>query len=319
MPPRHELIQEPAAMEMISQFNKLKPPKFEGGINPMVYEEWRRRMQNLFDIMECPERLKVHLAAYQFEKEAAFWWGTVKHVVAEPVLTWNQLRALMDAQYYPRDVRKVKKREFLCLKQGEMSVMEYTAKFNELSRFAPNQVATEEMRMNHFEQGLKGEIKQRIAGYAYANFQEMYQRAVKVAHIIDESKIEHKEKGPTKREIGPGKPNSEEEKTLKRSKSAIKQNKGKQAVQGKPIETCGQCGRQHPGPCRSFTGSCFECGNRGHKATNYPRVTWKSRGHTQRSVMGIKLVAQRVHLTFGTSSRDSKSSQKAQTSCRMLS
>ena len=29
-----------------------------------------------------------------------------------------------------------------------------------------NQVATEEMRMNHFEQGLKGEIKQIIAGYA---------------------------------------------------------------------------------------------------------------------------------------------------------
>jgi len=41
------------------------------------------------------------------------------------------------------------------LKQGEMSMMEYAAKFNKLSRFAPNQVATKEMRMNRFEQGLK--------------------------------------------------------------------------------------------------------------------------------------------------------------------
>ena len=94
------------------------------------------------------------------------------------------------------------------MKQGEMSVIKYAAKFNELSLFAPNLVAIEEMRMNHFKQGLKGEIKQIIAGYTYTNFQEMCQRAVKVARIIDETKIENKERGPTKREIGSGKPNS---------------------------------------------------------------------------------------------------------------
>jgi len=74
-------------MEMICQFHKLKPPKFEGGTDPMVYEEWFRRMENLLEIMECPERLKVHLAAYQFEKEDELWWGIVKPRVGEPVLT----------------------------------------------------------------------------------------------------------------------------------------------------------------------------------------------------------------------------------------
>jgi len=52
-----------------------------------------------------------------------------------------------------------------------MSVIDYTAKFNELSRFAPNQVATEEMRMDHFEQRLRGEVKQIIAGYTHPKFQ----------------------------------------------------------------------------------------------------------------------------------------------------
>ena len=74
-------------MEMIRQFYKLKPPKFEGGIDPMVYGEWLWRMENLFEIIECPERFKVHLAAYQFEKEAEFRWETVKPRVGEPVLT----------------------------------------------------------------------------------------------------------------------------------------------------------------------------------------------------------------------------------------
>ena len=78
MPPRRELIPEPTAIEMIYQFNKLKPAKFEGGADPMVYEEWLWRMKNLFEIIECHERFKVHLATYQFKKEVEFWWGTIE-------------------------------------------------------------------------------------------------------------------------------------------------------------------------------------------------------------------------------------------------
>ena len=62
------------------------------------------------------------------------------------------------------------------MKQGEMSEMEYTAKFNELSQFAPNQVAAEEMRMDHFKQELRGEVKQIIAGYTYDNFMKCIRR-----------------------------------------------------------------------------------------------------------------------------------------------
>jgi len=51
-------------------------------------------------------------------------------------MTWERLRELMDNQYYPRDVQRTKEREFLGLKQGDLSVMEYAAKFNELSRFS---------------------------------------------------------------------------------------------------------------------------------------------------------------------------------------
>jgi len=62
----------------------------------MVYEEWLRKMGNLFEIMECPEGFKVHLATYQFKKEAEFWWGTIKPRADGPTLTWNQLKSLMD-------------------------------------------------------------------------------------------------------------------------------------------------------------------------------------------------------------------------------
>ena len=45
MPPRCELIPEPTTMEMICQLKKLRPPKFEGETDSMVYKEWFRRME----------------------------------------------------------------------------------------------------------------------------------------------------------------------------------------------------------------------------------------------------------------------------------
>jgi len=56
--------------------------------------------------------------------------------------------------------------------------MEYAVKFNELNHFAPHQVAIEEIKMDHFQHGLKGGIKSMSAGHSFNNFQEMYQRAV---------------------------------------------------------------------------------------------------------------------------------------------
>jgi len=104
MPPCHQSAQEPTARDVICQFNKLKPPKFQGGANPLKYEEWVRRLENLFEIMDCPDQYKVSLATYQFEEEAEYWWGTVKPRGGEEPMTWKRLRALMDNQYYPRDV-----------------------------------------------------------------------------------------------------------------------------------------------------------------------------------------------------------------------
>ena len=89
MPPWRELVAKPTALEMICQFNKLEPPKFSGGTDPLTYEERLRRMENLFEVVDCPGGFKVRLATYQFEKEAEFWWGTVKPGAGEPALTWE--------------------------------------------------------------------------------------------------------------------------------------------------------------------------------------------------------------------------------------
>ena len=46
-------------------------------------------------------------------------------------------------KYFPATSRHANAREFLELKQGTMTVLEYVAKFTELSRFVDDYVATD--------------------------------------------------------------------------------------------------------------------------------------------------------------------------------
>jgi len=69
---------------------------FQGGADPLRYEEWMRRLENLFEIINCLAKFQVDLAMYQFEGEAEYWRETVKLRGDEPPITWERLMELMD-------------------------------------------------------------------------------------------------------------------------------------------------------------------------------------------------------------------------------
>jgi hypothetical protein len=53
---------------------------------------------------------------------------------------------------------KIKKKEFLSLKQGNMFVSEYCDKFIQLSRYAPDELADDERKQEHFIEVLNGPL-----------------------------------------------------------------------------------------------------------------------------------------------------------------
>jgi len=59
---------------MICQFNKIKAPKFQLGADPLKYEEWVRRLENLFEIIECPDRCNVALVHINLRGRLNFGW-----------------------------------------------------------------------------------------------------------------------------------------------------------------------------------------------------------------------------------------------------
>jgi len=59
-----------------------------------------------------------------------------------------------------------------------MSIMQYASKFIELSRFVPDFVAIERMKMRGFEEGLAFHIRHQLSSQPIHSYQDLYERAV---------------------------------------------------------------------------------------------------------------------------------------------
>jgi hypothetical protein len=81
------------------------------------------------------------------------------------------------------------KKEFSELQQNRMIVNEYLNKFTQMSRYAPDDVITDEKKQDAFLHGLNNEIQFQLLNTDYEDFQKMVDKA-----IIVENKIKEMEK-----------------------------------------------------------------------------------------------------------------------------
>jgi hypothetical protein len=91
--------------------------------------------------------------------------------------------------------------EFLALKQGPMSVIEYRDMFLQLSRYAPEDVNTDAKRQYHFLRWLVDPLHYQLMNHTFTTFQHLTDRA-----IMTEKK--RKEMEGRKRMIGGPQPGS---------------------------------------------------------------------------------------------------------------
>ena len=105
---------------------------------------------------------RIRLAAFQLEGEAQVWWNWAKTSRELEAMTWAEFHDLFMGKYFPNTARHAKAHEFLGLKQGTMTVLEYVARFTELASFADDYVATDTAKVRRFENGLKLSIWGRI-------------------------------------------------------------------------------------------------------------------------------------------------------------
>ena len=80
-------------------------------------------------------------------------------------MTWGEFQELLMNKFFPASSRHAKAREFLELKQGNMTVLEYVAKITELACFEDYYVAIDMAKVKKFKDGLKLSVRGKIAGF----------------------------------------------------------------------------------------------------------------------------------------------------------
>ena len=63
------------------------------------------------------------------------------------------------------------------MKQGNLTLVEYNQKFEELCRYASRQVSNEREKARHFEDGLNDELLKTVAGMRLTTYNKVLQSA----------------------------------------------------------------------------------------------------------------------------------------------
>ena len=149
----------------LQRFRAHHPSTFTRGGDPMVADHWFMQVEKVLEAMEITsDATKIRLAVFQLEGEAQVWLKWARTSRDLEAMTWAEFQELFMGKYFPDTARHAKDQEFLKLKQGTMTVMEYVARFTELARFADDYVATDMAKVRRFENGLKLSIRAKIVG-----------------------------------------------------------------------------------------------------------------------------------------------------------
>jgi hypothetical protein len=132
-------------------------------------------------------------AVQQLRGPASTWWANFSAIQpAGHQITWEEFKLAFREYYVPEGVLHMKQEEFIRLKQGGDTIMQYLNKFNHLSQYAIDQVNTDLKKKNCFMRGLNDRLQRKMA----TCLDLTYSRAVSTALAVEAKNAGHgKSKG----------------------------------------------------------------------------------------------------------------------------
>ena len=92
------------------------------------------------------------------------------------------------SKYFLATARHAKAQEFLELKQGTMTVMEYVAKFTKLAHFGDDYVATDIAKVRRFENGMMLSIRGKIVGLHLQDMDSMVRKTLAIERVMEDAR-----------------------------------------------------------------------------------------------------------------------------------
>ena len=155
----------------------------------MVVDHWFMQIENVLEAMEITsDTTRIRLDAFQLEGESQVWWRWARTSIDLEVMTWAEFQELFMGKYFLETARHAKAQEFLELKQGATTLMDYVARFTELAQFADDYMATDLAKVRRFENGLKLSIQARIVGLRLQDMDSMVGTALTIEREIEDAR-----------------------------------------------------------------------------------------------------------------------------------
>ncbi|XP_042485925.1 uncharacterized protein LOC122066176 [Macadamia integrifolia] len=151
--------------------------------------------------MTLTEEQKLMCADYQLKNEANAWWKSTKPILValQPNLTWEHFKVEFYNNYFPDSMRERKEIEFMELKQGSNSVLEYQQDFEKLFFFAPEHLKGDQAKVKRFEKGLRPTIGAMLV----AQYLHNYAQVVQATKSIEDKQRENYHTIQGKRTVAP--------------------------------------------------------------------------------------------------------------------
>ena len=173
-------------------------------------------------------------------------------------MTWGEFLELFMSKFFPESTRHAKAREFLKLRQGDRTVLEYFSKFTELARFEDDYVATDMAKVRRFEDGLNLSIRGKIAGFLIQDMDSMVTMAMAIEREIENAwSIQNASIGGKRKES----------QTSSRSRKKPKASSSR-GFQGQGRDYQGQSQTRTPSQSEPIT--CYHCHHPRHMRRDCP-------------------------------------------------
>ena len=166
-------------------------------------EFWLEKLQRALDEVKCTPEHMTKCAVSLLQGETYDWW---KLVLRNPLLpdpiSWDFFVQEFQTKYVTNDYKETKLKQFLNLKQGNLTVAEYEKDFSRLSKYASEPILTETFQCRQFKDSLTKSIKRYPTAVTLLQVVNFYQ-LVEAAMKIEKSETMSRER-KTKRKFSKG-------------------------------------------------------------------------------------------------------------------
>ena len=115
----------PPPVDHLARFLRLNPPVFSSSTEPIVADDWLRKIERELTTAGCTDAERVRFAAHQLDGPAASWWENFTATYPINTVTWDQFQQAFRIAHVSAGAMSMKKREFHNLRQVGHTVGQY--------------------------------------------------------------------------------------------------------------------------------------------------------------------------------------------------